>query len=248
MNSHATSMFPTTIALGAILCLGGAALAQVAPSTPNGAKAPASSPVAAPQTVPVEPAPNEVNELPALPATPAPISSIIAARPFTVEIPWATDWREDRAFVSEGWIVLLSVPHDFVVPRQTQEPILFAGGTTVERLGNFIEEGVILAIVPATPRTSAAPGHAAETAEGMRPLSQLAFWYGTPGLPEQVDVATLASEIASAEVAKIGARPASEIARALQRGGAAVTAADRAELLSIAASMGPRPSATVVIE
>lgn len=257
MSASIPSLFRTFV-IAASLVAASASLAQVVPAgapsaAPRGPGAPERSPAAPPAQVAPEPsapapAPDETNELPSLPATPAPISELIAARPFTAETPWPTDWREDRAPVREGWIVLLRVPHEFVVPRQTQEPILYAGATTVERLGNFIEEGVVLAIVPATPRSNAVPGHGAESAEGMRPLAQIAFWYGTPGLPEQVGVTDISREVASAEKAGIRPRSAAEVARALERGGVALKVADRAELLESAALMGPRPSATERVE
>lgn len=201
-----------------------AAPAPVAPGTPS---TPAPTPPAS------APAPDETPALPPLPATPAVVDEIVFARPFTVDEPWPSDWCADHAEVREGWIVVLRAKRDLVVPRQTEEPVLLAGGRTAERVSSDPERGLIVAIVPATARRSAVPGRAATDEEGMRPLGEIAFWFGTPGLPEQVDSADFERELRSAEAAKIAVRPAEEVATALDRGGAALRVADRAALVEV---------------
>jgi len=186
-------------------------------------------------------APDEVPTLPPLPTTPASISEIIAARPFVVLEPWASDWCAEHTQVERGWVVILRAPHDFVVPRQTAEPILYAGARTAERIINAPETNLILAIVPATRRDEAVPGHAAGAggtapvgaeAQPSRPFADLAIWFGSPGLPEQVDLATIEHEIELANAASIAPRALEEFVRALKRGGAAIAVADRAALLA----------------
>ncbi len=209
-----------------------------------GAAPPAVAPpaVAPPAIAPPAVAPAPGDESPALPPrpeTPLAIVELIAAQPFTVEIPWPTDWSADRAMVREGWIALLRVPHEVAVPRQTQEPVLYAGGVTVERIENFPTEDLVLAIIPATPRRAAVPGSAAQDAEGMRSLAESPIWYGAAELPEAVDAAAVSREIALAERAKLTVRPAPEVARALARGGAALQVTDRAALLEAAARLRP---------
>lgn len=187
----------------------------------------------------IVPGGDETPALPVLPSTPLPILELVSARPFTVDLPWPTDWRADHAMVREGWIVLLRVPHGVAVPRQTAEPVLYAGATTVERIENRLDEDLVLAILPASPRSSAVPGDAAGAEDGMRPLAELTIWYGAPALPEAIDAADITREITLAEEAKLKSRPAAEVGRALARGGPALTVADRAALLDSAATMLP---------
>ncbi|MBX3354457.1 MAG: hypothetical protein KF724_02020 [Phycisphaeraceae bacterium] len=186
------------------------------------------------------PSPDEISELPPLPETPGAITEIVAARPFVVTDAWESDWARERPEVSQGWVVVLRAPHAFVFPRQTQEPILLAGARAVERVANVPSANLILAIVPATPRSAAVPGFAAgegasspngDQASVNRPLSELAFWFGTPGLPEQLDLAGIAHEIVLAEQVSIGPRSSDEVARALDRGGEALMIKDREALL-----------------
>lgn len=233
-------MLPLTTSFTSIAIMIAAGAAPPSPSTPAPGSAPASSAASAPAVVaPPSPA-DETQALPPLPATPLPILEIVSARPFTVEIPWPSDWRADRPMVREGWIALLRVPHDVVVPRQTGEPVLLAGATTVERVENLVSDDLVLAIIPASPRSAAVPGAAGSADDDLsRPLAELPIWYGTPGLPEAMDAAALTRELALAERARIAARPAAEVERALARGGAAIEAADRAALIDAATAMRP---------
>lgn len=198
---------------------------------------------------------DEASALPPLPETPAGIEQIMVARPFVVMTPWASDWCEERTTVERGWVVILRVAHEYAVPRQTAEPILFAGARTVERVRNAPEANLILAIIPATPRTEAVPGHAAGAGgtapigaedQSMRPLAELAIWFGTPGLPEQVDRAILAHEVTKANAASIKAQPLEDVVRALKQGGPAIAAFDREALLAEIAPWANRNGVSMI--
>jgi len=163
--------------------------------------------------------------------------------------PWSSDWNAERSSIERGWIVVVRASHELVVPRQTQEPVLLAGARVAERLATDPESNLILAIIPATPRLEAVPGLGAgeragasagaadgdglEAGQALRPLAELTIWFGTPGLPEQFDRASVAHEVAVAHAATLSPRSLEETVAALKRGGAAIAALDRAALLEI---------------
>lgn len=252
MTIHHTmnSTFTTSAAALAVLISG--ALSATVLAAPRQAAGAGAGGVEAP---PIEVSPaDEVSRLPALPETPASIESIVAARPFTVQQAWSSDWSADRPSVVGGWVVVVRVKHELAVPRQTQEPILFAGAMVAERLVSDPASNLIVAIIPATSATEAVPGLAARSAPTtpnserssstdagveagepvtVRPLHETPFWFGTPGLPEQVDRAALSREIVLAERARIVAASKEATMQSLARGGAAIEALDRAALLEI---------------
>jgi len=156
----------------------------------------------------------------------------VAARPFTVLEPWTNDYRTDQSVVSQGWVVVIQAPFEYVLPRQTQEPVLMAGAEAVERVTSVPDMGLILAIIPATTSSDAVPGFAAGTGTSMRPLTETAIWFGTP-LPVAIDDVIASQEIVLAEAAGITARPQAEVAQALATGGTAIEVADRAALFAV---------------
>lgn len=127
-----------------------------------------------------------VAETPSIPTTPAPVRDIMYIQPFQLETGYEYAWRKERPTVTEGYLVVLKVHPEFVFPRQTQEPILFAGDQTVERINIGYESGMVVAVVPGHPD-----------------LKETTFWWGEPGLPEQVDAAKIAQEKTAAIAANI---------------------------------------------
>lgn len=239
MNMHSinkTMLSTFTLSLMLATVAGGETTTKPTATTQRGGTvtAPSATTPAADAAAPAatDPSQEHVQGMPALPPTPAPIGSIVAARPFTVSEPWPSDYDAANTPITHGWVVVIEAPFEYVLPRQTQEPVLLAGGMAVERVASLPDEGLILAIVPATPASQAVPGFAAGTDSTMRPLSETAIWFGSP-LPVVMDEVLTAQEIVLAESAGITARPQAEISQALSKGGATIEVADRAELFAV---------------
>lgn len=145
---------------------------------------------------------------PALPAvTPVGGVTLIAARPFTLQVPYVHDWRAERPQVQGGMLLVLGVDPDLVHPRQTLEPVLYVGDQTAERVNAGHESGHLIAIVPAPLDAS---GQVALD------LSAAPIFFGAPALPEQVDAATVAAELAAARARGILPPAPEQVATALQ--------------------------------
>jgi len=147
----------------------------------------------------------------AVPSTPAPVKGILYARPFTLQTPYRNDWSKERAMVSTGVLVVLEVDPALVVPRDSLEPVLYAGDVTVQRLNHGHQSGRVIGIIP-----------------GNVDLATTPIWFGSPQLPERVTAETVRAERALAE--KAGVRPfaAQQIAGTRRP---AVAATDLAALL-----------------
>lgn len=127
---------------------------------------------------------------PPLPAvTPVGGVSLLYAQPFTLDVPFVHQWRAERPQFSAGFLVVLGVDPDLVHARQSAEPILFVGDQTAERVNVGEESGHVVAIVPASTDRSGAVA---------LDLSRAPIFFGAPGLPEQVDAAHAAAELAAA--------------------------------------------------
>ena len=145
---------------------------------------------------------------PPLPAaTPVGGVTLIEARPFTLDLPYIHDWRAERPWVSGGVLLVLGVDADLVHPRQGLEPVLYVGDQTAERINFGHESGHVIAVVPAPVD---AQGHVALD------LSKTPIYFGTPALPEQVDAATVAKELAAAKARGIAPPSATAVAAVSQ--------------------------------
>lgn len=129
-------------------------------------------------------------DVPPVPATPAGVEDIVYAAPFVLKEGYTSDWRLERPRVTRGHLVVLRVAPDFVYPRQTAEPVLYAGDQTVERLNVGYPSGYVVGIVP-----------------GTADLGRVPIWFGTPQLPGSVDASAVRSERSRAVAA--GIRPVS---------------------------------------
>lgn len=136
-------------------------------------------------------------EMPAPPAAPqkSPVE-LLLAQPFEMAEP-ATHWfRAERPQYRSGWLLVLAVEPSLVVPRQSLEPVLYVGNQTANRINQGNESGRVVCIVPS------------ELGKDGKPALDLAsapIFFGTAGLPEQVDAARVAVEVADAR--KAGVRP-----------------------------------------
>lgn len=151
------------------------------------------------------------------PAADQPIE-ILHAQPFVLDQGWVHEWRREKPLVSSGVILVLRTDPELVRPRNTFEPVLYVGAQTAERV-NGPENGNLVVIVPAPVD---ARGRVALE------LATAPIWFGTPELPERVDAAAIARELALAR--SRGAGPAAQRSRTARAGSDAIHARDRADL------------------
>lgn len=121
-----------------------------------------------------------------LPATPAPVLDILEIQPFRLEVGYTHGWLQSRPFVSDGLLVVLRVDPSYVIPRNTAEPVLFAGDRTVQRLNQGNGSGYVIGIIP-----------------GELDLASEPIWFGRPQLPERVTAEIIKEERALADSAGI---------------------------------------------
>ncbi len=114
---------------------------------------------------------------PPLPETPAPVRGVLYARPFTLDAPFRYDWSAEHPEVSSGLVLVLEADPALLRPRETQEPVLFVGALPAQRVTRAFESGRVVVLVP-----------------GPVDLASDPVWFGTPGLPEQVDATTARAE------------------------------------------------------
>lgn len=151
---------------------------------------------------------------PPLPETPAPVRGVLYARPFTLDAPFRYDWSAEHPEVSSGLVLVLEADPALLRPRETQEPVLFVGSLPAQRVTRAFESGRVVVLVP-----------------GPVDLASDPVWFGTPGLPEQVDATTARAErglAAQAAIAPAGRRAADA---ALAKGGPPARYASKTELL-----------------
>jgi hypothetical protein len=117
------------------------------------------------------------------------VQAIVSATPFTLTRGWTHAWRAEKQVYDAGWLVVLEVDPKLVQPTQLEEPVLYAGNETVERINHGDQSGRVIAIVPS--KRSHDGGVALD-------LSVTPIWFGAPELPERVDAARIESEIAKA--------------------------------------------------
>ena len=86
--------------------------------------------------------------------------------------------------VSSGTLVVLEVDPALVVPRDTLEPVLYAGNIPVMRLNHGHKSGRVIGIIP-----------------GNVDLATTPIWFGAPELPGRVTTAMAKTERARAEKA-----------------------------------------------
>jgi hypothetical protein len=125
------------------------------------------------------------NALPAevaAPATSAAVKGILAARRFTLRTPFPYTWTKEHIMVSSGTLVVLEVDPALVVPRDTLEPVLYAGNVPVMRLNHGHKSGRVVGIIP-----------------GNVDLATTPIWFGVPELPGRVTTAMAEAERARAE-------------------------------------------------
>lgn len=161
--------------------------------------------------------------LPPVPATPAAVDGLVYARPFTLAQNYEYEWSKEKSQVTEGYLVVLKVAPGLVYPRQAAEPVLYVGPHPAERINAGHSSGHVVAVVPGT----------VEKLD----LAKALMWFGTPELPERVDLKKAKEERTNALRAGIKLFDEAEVAAALARGGDQLAVEDRYELLWEAAEL-----------
>jgi hypothetical protein len=151
---------------------------------------------------------------PAVPATPASVEGVLYARSFTLEQGYKFEWRKERQLLTEGTILVLEVKPEFVYPRQVEEPVLYVGNQTAERINIGYESGHVIVVVP-----------------GEVDLKTTPIWFGTPQLPERVDGHTIQAERKAADNAGVKPLGEAQAKAAVANGGERLMVADREALL-----------------
>lgn len=143
---------------------------------------------------------------PELPAAPASLPvKLVLAEPFTLGQPSVHSWRLEQPQFDSGYLLVLEVDRTLVHPRQAAEPVLYVGEQTAQRLNLGHESGFVVAVVPA-PR-AAAGGIALD-------LASVPIFFGAPDLPERIDAAAIAREVAAARAAGVAGAGAAAVAKA----------------------------------
>ncbi len=140
------------------------------------------------------------DDLRPVPKTPSAVIDLVFVRTFTLAKGYTYDWSKDRPIVRSGTLVVLKVDPDLVLPRDSAEPVLYAGNQTAQRLNHGHESGHVIAIIP-----------------GEVDLTQVPIWFGSPDLPERVSAQTIRSERALADAAKIRPFAAKKVQGVTQR-------------------------------
>jgi hypothetical protein len=151
---------------------------------------------------------------PPVPPTPAGVDEVVYARPFALHDGFRFDWCNEPHQVSKGTILVLKVNPNLVIPRQTEEPVLYVGNQTAMRLNQGNESGHVIAIVP-----------------GDVDLTKDPIWFGTPSLPVRADAATIKAEREKAEKAGIKPLTADKARAAEAKGGECLRSADMSAML-----------------
>lgn len=151
-----------------------------------------------------------------LPATPAPVRNLLVAQPFTLETPFINTFSKERERVSNGVLIVVEVDPALVIPRNSLEPVLYAGNVAVQRLNHGERSGRVIGIVPGTLNLTTAP-----------------IWFGTPELPERVTKNTVQYERGLADKAGVRAFPPARL-DSIQR--PVIAAKDLATLLRTVAA------------
>lgn len=149
---------------------------------------------------------------PAPPALPAPVD-LVSARAFTLKEALPIPGRPDLERSGRGLLLVLAAQPALVWPRQSAQPVLYAGETLAARVNHGWPAGRLVVVVLGTSEMSGLP-----------------IWFGRTGLPEQVDPATIAAEREFADANGITAFPPRVIERALAAGGEPLSLDDASEL------------------
>ncbi len=148
------------------------------------------------------------------------VLDILYLRPFTLDEPFVYTWIHGQPEITAGYLAVLEVRPDLVLPRAVDVPVLFAGDTPVHFTNTGYPSGRLIVFIPDWVDPATAP-----------------FYFGSMELPERITRSRGAEELAAA-VAN-GAIPFAEerIEQARTGGGEPVRLADGVALFRAAADL-----------
>ncbi len=167
-------------------------------------------------------------DLPVQPQVAMGVADLIFAQPFVLDESYTHWWRKELPSVKSGYLLVLEVDEAFTVPRNSLESVLYVGEQTAERINWGTGSGHVIAICPAELGSDGKPA---------LDLEEVLIWYGTPELPERVDAARIASELAKAQAQGLTPLAGQRITSALAEGGELVYLPDRTTLERYAAEL-----------
>lgn len=140
------------------------------------------------------------------PGNPPPIPSdtyshkvkLVAARRFDVGEKITHTWRNDGLQYDSGWLLVLSASPGLIQPRQSYEPVLYAGAQTANRVHSSVRSGHVVAIVP-----------------GDFLLTDAPIFFGEPALPEELGQTLIDRALARAVAAGVKPPTLAEVAAAI---------------------------------
>ena len=168
------------------------------------------------------------DKLPPLPATPAPTGKVHYAERVVLDESFAYEWRAERPEVAAGWLLVVDVDPACVVPRQTEQPVLYVGKQVAMRYNVGFRAKRVVIFVP-----SALDANGELTLK----LEDAPIWFGAPDLPERVDQNLIDAERAVADARGVTPRPANELTPLVDRQRAPRVLANRSELDRAAARL-----------
>lgn len=135
------------------------------------------------------------------------VSALLYARPFSLERPYVNAWTRELQPIRSGYILVLEADPALLQPRQTWMPALYVGARPAEVTNIGVESGRVVVLVADDTDIYSAPAY-----------------FGSVELPERVDAARGAEELAAAR--GIGVQPFSRdmVDAALREGGALLAA------------------------
>ncbi len=153
------------------------------------------------------------------PVAPSAVQGVLCARPFTLEKPFAYTYLRDAPFVGGGHLLVVAVDPEAAKPRQVGMPVLYVGDTPAHLTNSGYPSGRLVVIVP----------------DWVDPTGPV--FYGSTLLPERVDRAHGARELALARARGARGAPPERWEAARAAGGAALWLTDAVALFRAAADL-----------
>ena len=149
-----------------------------------------------------------------------PIAAIRAIVPFTLAQPYRHAWQAERPIVDQGLLLVLQVDPQVARPRQAGGAVLYVGAVPAERLSWAAQSELLVVVIPGAPDLATTP-----------------VYWGSETLPERVDQAWGATELAQAQAQGIDPRPAAELGQARALGGDVRRLEDQAAVYALGAEL-----------
>jgi hypothetical protein len=192
-----------------ILLLVLAAGCQGTPPEPGPSEPAVQSTSAALSEAEAEPAAQPVAAPASAPASCDAAKRLLHVQPFTLAKAHPYHWMKGHAPLTGGKLVVVEVEPACARPREMAMPVLYAGGVPVEVANAGFPSGHLVVIVPAEVDLATQP-----------------IFYGGADLPERIDAAQGASELAAAQARGVAPFSPAALAAASQPGALALADTD----------------------